>query len=110
MSFPLVEKHVKYLTSSATILSGGKLSYAPSVLSTLYHYLAQRPLSITVWLTFHCLPASIALQSHLTTTVATTDHCHMQLPILDQSVPMTSLSCDSHRQVHLPLSILIASS
>ena len=41
MSFPLVEKHVKYLTSSATILSGGKLSYAPSVLSTLYHYLAQ---------------------------------------------------------------------
>ena len=31
MSFPLVEKRVKYLTSSATILSGGKLSYAPSV-------------------------------------------------------------------------------
>ena len=31
MSFPLVEKRVKFSTSSAAIFSGEKLSYAPSV-------------------------------------------------------------------------------
>ena len=30
MSFPLVEKRVKFSTSSAAIFSGEKLSYAPS--------------------------------------------------------------------------------
>ena len=37
----------------------------------------------TIWAPISLLPTSATHQPCLTTTVATTDHCHMQLPILD---------------------------
>ena len=81
----------------------------PYFLLTYYCYLAQLP-PPTIWAPIGLLPTSATHQPCLTMTVATTNHCHMQLPILDWSVPMITASCNSHCPDHLPLSVSIAPS
>ena len=68
------------------------------------------PPPLTIWAPISYLPTSATHRPRLTMTVATTDHCHTRLPILDQLVPMITTSCNLCHPDHLPLLILIAPS